>query len=78
MGPHSILVQEHRASLREMGSWKALVGSHGWLGVWANAVEESRGRSGGVATLVGKGRPTCMVGEGTNRAVGPALALTRR
>jgi len=38
----------------------------------------SRGRSGGVAILVDKRRPICMVGEGTNRAVGPALALTRR
>ena len=78
MGPHIILLQEHRAGVRELGAWKSLVKGMGWHGVWATAVEDGRGRSGGVAILVNIKRPIFMVGECSNRIVGAAVALTRR
>ena len=49
MCPHIILVQEHRAGVRELGAWKSLVSGMGWHGVWITAAEDGRGRSGGVA-----------------------------
>lgn len=78
MGPHIILLQEHRAGVRELGAWKSLAKGMGWHGVWATAVEDGRGRSGGVAILVNVKRPVFMVGECSNRIVGAAVAPTRR